>query len=70
MEFVYIEELVPEDHLLRKMVRLSHPGTVMLMPICSSVPIDRWETKNLTLMGDAIHSMTPLRGIGANIALE
>jgi 2-polyprenyl-6-methoxyphenol hydroxylase-like FAD-dependent oxidoreductase len=36
----------------------------------SSVPIPPWRTRNVTLLGDALHNMTPFRGIGANVALR
>ncbi len=41
-----------------------------LLPIRTSVAVPPWETTNITLLGDAIHSMTPFRGIGANTALR
>jgi 2-polyprenyl-6-methoxyphenol hydroxylase-like FAD-dependent oxidoreductase len=34
------------------------------------VPIAPWRTERITLLGDAIHSMTPYRGIGANVAIK
>jgi 2-polyprenyl-6-methoxyphenol hydroxylase-like FAD-dependent oxidoreductase len=54
---------------LQDLVRLSDPATVSLLHIRSSVPIPNWETKRITLLGDAIHSMTPYRGIGGDVAL-
>jgi salicylate hydroxylase len=52
------------------LIRSSDPSTVSIQKIGSSVPIPAWETRRITLLGDAIHSMTPFRGIGANIALR
>lgn len=53
-----------------RLVRDSPDGTVSMLPIRTSVPVREWETGPVTLLGDAVHSMTPFRGIGANIALR
>ncbi|MBU3066916.1 FAD-dependent monooxygenase [Nocardia sp. NEAU-G5] len=55
---------------LRELITGTAPETVTLLPIRTSVPVPAWETTNVTLLGDAIHSMTPFRGIGANVALR
>ncbi len=41
-----------------------------LFPVRTSHPIPAWKSSRVTLLGDAIHSMTPYRGIGGNIALK
>jgi salicylate hydroxylase len=54
----------------RDLVRLADPTTISCLPIRTSVPVARWHTGHITLLGDAIHSMTPYRGIGANVAIK
>jgi salicylate hydroxylase len=55
---------------LSDLVWLSDPTTLSLLPIRTSLPVSPWETSRITLLGDAIHAMTPYRGIGANIAIK
>ena len=55
---------------LRELVRLADPSTVFAINIRTSVPIEPWTSTNVTLLGDAIHTMTPGRGVGANTALR
>jgi 2-polyprenyl-6-methoxyphenol hydroxylase-like FAD-dependent oxidoreductase len=54
----------------RDLVALSDPCTISCLPIRTSRPVAPWRTGRITLIGDAIHSMTPYRGIGANVALK
>jgi hypothetical protein len=48
---------------LRRLIELSDPSTVFRVNIRTSVPVSPWETSNVTLLGDAIHTMTPGRGV-------
>ncbi|HET9139716.1 FAD-dependent oxidoreductase, partial [Actinophytocola sp.] len=65
MEGKELRDLVAElmagwDPALRRMVTDSEPGTVSLLPIRTATPVAEWPSTNVTLIGDAIHSMTPM----------
>jgi salicylate hydroxylase len=54
---------------LRALVEHSPAEEVFAITPRAARPIQAWPTTNVTLLGDAIHSMSPARGSGANIAL-
>ncbi|WP_165436248.1 FAD-dependent oxidoreductase [Amycolatopsis suaedae] len=67
----FIERLIGTWHpQLRRLVAESDPESTLLVPYKTSVPIEPWETTNVTLLGDAVHSMSPVGGLGGNTALR
>jgi hypothetical protein len=49
---------------------VQNSSTISTFPVKTAVPVPAWETRNVTLLGDALHNMTPFRGMGANVALR
>lgn len=54
---------------VRRIFELSDPSATFPLSIRTSAPVEPWPTGPVTLLGDAIHTMTPGRGVGANTAL-
>ncbi|WP_279582615.1 FAD-dependent oxidoreductase [Fodinicola feengrottensis] len=64
-------EMTPHWHPhLRRLFELGDPASSFPVVTATSVPVDPWPTTNVTLLGDAIHTMTPGHGVGANTALR
>ncbi|MGW4484774.1 FAD-dependent oxidoreductase [Amycolatopsis sp. NPDC004368] len=55
---------------LVRLVESAPDASVSRLPILTSVPVAPWQPGPVTQLGDAVHSMTPFRGIGANTALR
>ena len=58
------------DERFKTLVRLADASTISALTIRTSRPVAPWPSGRVTLIGDAIHAMTPYRGIGANVALK
>jgi 2-polyprenyl-6-methoxyphenol hydroxylase-like FAD-dependent oxidoreductase len=55
---------------LRKLVEMLDEQQLFLNHLRTASPLLPWKSTQVTLSGDAIHSMTPYRGVGGNIALK
>jgi 2-polyprenyl-6-methoxyphenol hydroxylase-like FAD-dependent oxidoreductase len=55
---------------LRGLVARAEIDETFLVRIRASVPVPGWQPSRVTLLGDAIHAMSPARGSGANTALQ
>jgi 2-polyprenyl-6-methoxyphenol hydroxylase-like FAD-dependent oxidoreductase len=62
-----IEGWAPE---LSTLVRDGDTASVTTVPLRSMPTLRRWQPGAVTLLGDAIHNMTPMAGVGANTALR
>lgn len=67
---VVLAQLAGWHPLLRRIVTEWDLPTLHPIVVRSSVPLPPWESSNVTLLGDAIHAMSPAAGAGANMALR
>jgi 2-polyprenyl-6-methoxyphenol hydroxylase-like FAD-dependent oxidoreductase len=78
-----LSELPPADlhAAAQRAIRHWHPDLIRLVELASvpetslvtvrtAVPVAAWQASRVTLLGDAIHAMSPARGSGANTALR
>jgi 2-polyprenyl-6-methoxyphenol hydroxylase-like FAD-dependent oxidoreductase len=55
---------------LRRLVAESDPASMSFNPFKTMAPVAPWASTNVTLLGDAIHNMPPVGGLGGNMALR
>jgi salicylate hydroxylase len=70
LQGVVLDRIASWSPEFQRLIAGSDPDTVNALTVRSATPVDPWPTGPVTLLGDAIHNMTPMAGIGANTALR
>jgi 2-polyprenyl-6-methoxyphenol hydroxylase-like FAD-dependent oxidoreductase len=66
-----VDGLVAGWHpILRRILSESDPASRTPLRFSASAEVAPWESSNVTVLGDAIHTMPPLGGFGGNTALR
>jgi 2-polyprenyl-6-methoxyphenol hydroxylase-like FAD-dependent oxidoreductase len=66
-----VEQRMARWHpVLRRLVAESDPDTIEQFDFAAAAPVKAWPDTSVTLLGDAIHYMPPVGGMGGNTALQ
>ncbi len=53
---------------LKALFEQADKPSLSITPIRSSLPKEKWKSRHITALGDAVHTMSPAGGVGANTA--
>jgi len=67
---VVLDRVARWHPFLSWLVAESEPSTIVAVPLSTARPVGPWPSTKMTLLGDAIHTMPPLQGLGGNTALR
>lgn len=70
LQQLVLRRMVDWHPALRRMVADSDPLQISSVRVLSAIPVRPWPSTNVTLLGDAIHAMTPFLGLGGSTALR
>lgn len=70
LQKIALDKALDWDPTLRRMLAECDPSTITGMRFRQSTVIHPWPATPVTVLGDAIHNMTPVGGLGANSALR
>jgi 2-polyprenyl-6-methoxyphenol hydroxylase-like FAD-dependent oxidoreductase len=70
LQHLVLEQIAGWHPSLHRMVAETDPGVVSATELLASREIEPWDTTHVTLVGDAVHTMPPLRGLGGSTALK
>lgn len=69
--YVCIEKVTQDWHpQLKALLDHCDKKSLSVTPIRSSLPRENWKSGNITALGDAVHTMSPAGGVGANTAFR
>ncbi|ASK29980.1 hypothetical protein CEY12_07605 [Chryseobacterium sp. T16E-39] len=67
--FACIQRVTQDWHpQLKSLFNYCDQKSLSVTPIRSSLPKEKWKSGNITALGDAVHTMSPAGGVGANTA--
>ncbi|QHV95691.1 FAD-dependent oxidoreductase [Spirosoma endbachense] len=67
---IVVDKMAGWHPQLKQLVNQADESSLTRLAIKTMLPIQPWVTSRVTMLGDAVHNMPPLYGMGANMAMH